>query len=85
MKLTDEEREELVQLQASWNELTKKYGELHYQKKLVDSDLVTVDSALDNLDTQRTDAVKRLQDKYGIGQVNLATGDFTPSDASPTT
>ncbi len=84
MKLTDEERAELIQLQASWNDLTKKYGELHYQKKLVDADLLTVDSALDKLDVQRTDAVKRLQDKYGVGHVNLSTGEFTP-DASPST
>jgi CDP-diacylglycerol pyrophosphatase len=85
MKLTDEEREELVQLQAQWNGLTKKYGELHYQKKLVDADLLTVDSALEDLDAQRTDAVNRLQTKYGIGQVNLQTGDFIPTDTSPTT
>lgn len=84
MKLTDEERNELVQLQSDWNELTKKYGELHYQKKLVDSDLIAVDSALDNLDVQRTDAVKRLQDKYGVGQVNLQTGQFTPDVPSTT-
>ena len=84
MKLTEEERNELVQLQSDWNELTKKYGELHYQKKLVGSDLITVDAALDNLDVQRTDAVKRLQDKYGTGQVNLSTGDFIP-DAPSTT
>lgn len=81
MQLTDEERGELVQLQASWNDLTKKYGELHYQKKLVDADLLTVDAALENLDVQRTDAVNRLQTKYGIGQVNLETGQFTPTDA----
>ena len=84
MKLTDEEHAELVQLQASWNDLTKKYGELHYQKKLVDSDLVTIDAALDKLDTQRRDSVNRLQDKYGVGQVNLSTGEFTPNASSTT-
>lgn len=85
LKLTDEERNELIQLQTTWTELTKKYGELHYQKKLVNSDLITIDAALDDLDVQRTNAVKRLQDTYGVGQVNLSTGEFLPADASPST
>jgi hypothetical protein len=81
VKLTDEETSILISLQSKWNELTKKFGELHYQKKSVDAELTLVDQALDDLDSERFEVVKRLQEKYGVGQVNLTTGEFLP-DAS---
>lgn len=77
-KLTDEEYSLLVGLQNRWNELTKKFGELHYQKKGIDAEITLTDQSLDELDSERFEVVKRLQDTYGVGQVNLATGEFIP-------
>jgi len=78
VKLPEEEYSLLISLQTRWNELTKRYGELHYQKKTVDAELQMTDTSLDELDSERFELVKRLQDKYGVGQVNLATGEFIP-------
>jgi len=77
-KLTEEEYTLLISLQNRWNELTKRFGELHYQKKGIEAELTLTDEALDDLDNERFEAVKRLQDTYGVGQVNLATGEFIP-------
>lgn len=77
-KLPEDEYTLLVSLQKKWNELTKRFGELHYQKKGIEAELILTDNALDELDAERFDVVKRLQEKYGIGQVNLATGTFIP-------
>lgn len=77
-KLPTEEHEVLVNLQIRWNELTKRYGELHYQRKGVDAELILTDAALDELDNERFEMVNKLQEKYGVGQVNLATGTFIP-------
>ena len=84
IKLPDEELQLLVSLQAKWNELTKKFGELHFQRKGLEAELQITDEELDLLDQERVDVVKRLQDKYGQGVVNLATGEFIP-DAPLTT
>lgn len=84
IKLSEEEFNVLVSLQARWNQLTKQFGELHYQKKAIDTEITNTDKLLEALDTERFDAVKRLQTTYGSGQVNLATGEFIP-DAPLTT
>jgi len=78
VKLPEEEYSLLISLQTRWNELTKRYGELHYQKKTTEAELQMTDVSLDELDSERFELVKRLQDKYGVGQVNLTTGEFIP-------
>lgn len=78
IKLLQEEHSLLISLQTKWNELTKQYGELHYQKKGIEAELIITDEALDQLDNERFDVVKRLNEKYGVGQVNLSTGEFIP-------
>lgn len=82
-KLPEEDYQLLVSLQQKWNELTKRYGELHYQKKGIDAELVLTDQALDQLDQERFNVVDQLQQKYGVGQVNLSTGTFIPESYNP--
>lgn len=79
-KLTEEEKSNLLNLQSRWNELTKRFGELHYQKKSIEADLLLTDQALDDLDSERFEVVKQLQEKYGVGQVNLSSGIFIPEE-----
>lgn len=78
IKLTQEENSELVNLQVKFNELVRQLGEIHYRKKALDADLLLTEGALEDLDSERFDVVKRLQDKYGVGHVNLITGEFLP-------
>ena len=78
-KLEDSEYNALLDLQRQWNALTAKFGELHYQKKIIETDLNTVDTNLDTIDQNRSDLLKKLQEKYGVGQINLATGEFISS------
>jgi DNA transposition AAA+ family ATPase len=80
INLPEEELQLLVSLQSKWNELTKRFGELHFQRKGLEAELQITDEELDLLDQERVDVVKRLQDKYGQGVVNLATGEFIPDD-----
>ena len=78
LKLPDDEFNVLAGLQIRFNELTKRYGELHYQKKGIEAELIIVDEMLDQLDSDRFEIVKKLQEKYGSGQVNLSTQEFIP-------
>ena len=75
-KLPDDEFQQLMDLQSRWSELTKQYGELHYQKKVVESELSSIDVSLEQLDAERFDVITKLQEKYGAGQVNLTTQEF---------
>ena len=77
-KLPDDEFQQLMDLQSRWSELTKQYGELHYQKKVVESELSSIDVSLEQLDAERFDVITKLQEKYGAGQVNLTTQEFIP-------
>lgn len=78
-KLPDDELALLVSLQNRWGELTRRYGELHYEMKVIDASLV-------ELDNERFNVVTQMQEKYGVGEVNLLTGEFVPeSTSTPTT
>ena len=80
VKLQPEEHEKLLGLQQLWNDLTKRYGELHYQQKSIKTQLELIDGELDSLEEERFKVVDEMEKKYGIGQVNLSTGEFL-SDA----
>lgn len=80
-KITDEEHQLLVALQTRWNQLTKKFGELHYQKKGIDAEILSTDAELEQLDIDQVNIVNQIQSKYGRGQVNLATGEFISDDS----
>lgn len=84
IKLDPEELKPFEELQARWEVLTKQYGELHYQKKGIEAELLLTDAQLDQLDEDRFAVVQRLQQKYGDGQIMLSTGEFWP-DPTPTT
>jgi len=60
-KLPDDEFAQLVALQDRWSALTKQYGELHYQRKVIDSELAVIDTELEQLDTERFDVVTKFQ------------------------
>jgi hypothetical protein len=45
-----------------------------------------IDASLVELDNERFSVVTQMQDKYGVGEVNLLTGEFLPEPTStPTT
>lgn len=80
VKLTKEEHDLLISLQTRFNELTLRYGELHYQMRSVKAELIMIEAAFDELEKERFQSVTKLQNTYGVGSVNLTTGEFTPTD-----
>lgn len=85
IKLPEDEHTLLVSLQNRFNELTVRYGELHYQKKSLEAELKMVDAAFDELEAERFNAVNKMQEKYGVGRVSLVTGEFTPDESLTST
>jgi hypothetical protein len=79
--VSPEDLKRLRELQQTWELLTKRYGELHYEKKMVDAEMRRIDEGLDELEANRVDVVTRVQSTFGkSGTVNLQTGEFLADD-----
>jgi hypothetical protein len=71
-KVSEEQLASLKEIQAHYEFLSKRYGELHFELK-------AVDSAMDDLIIRKAMLVEALQAEFGAtGTVDLETGIFTP-------
>ena len=89
-KFSDEELTSLRSLQEGYTEKQAQFGQLKVQKLLVQQQLdalesteVQMESDYANLQQQEQDLVKQLNEKYGPGSLDPATGVFTPAPAAP--
>ena len=90
MKFTDEELQELQDLQNGYQEKQALLGSLSVQRILLDqqSDALEarqteVETEYEGVQQQERDLVQKLNEKYGPGQLDPATGVFTPAPEAP--
>ena len=90
MKFTDEELQELQDLQNGYQEKQALLGSLSVQRILLDqqSDALEarqteVETEYEGVQQQERDLVQKLNEKYGPGQLDPATGVFTPAPETP--
>ena len=77
--ISQEELESLRKLQQDWNILTKRWGEISYEQRIIEKELKLILENIDNLETVRQKLTDVLQDKYKFnGSIDLDTGEFTP-------
>jgi len=86
VKFTDDELKSLQGLQTSYQEKQNVLGQLAVQKILLNQQLealevreVEVETEYQTTQQEERDIVKTLNDKYGPGQLDPATGVFTPT------
>jgi len=86
VKFTDDELKSLQGLQTSYQEKQNVLGQLAVQKILLNQQLealevreVEVETEYQTTQQEERDIVKTLNDKYGPGQLDPATGVFTPA------
>ena len=86
-KFTDDELKSLQELQTGYQEKQNILGQLAVQKILLNQQLealevreVEVETEYQTTQQEERDIVKTLNDKYGPGQLDPATGVFTPSN-----
>ena len=89
LKFTDEELQELQDLQNGYQEKQAMVGQLAVQRILLDqqSDALEarqteVETEYEGVQQQERDLVQKLNEKYGPGQLDPQTGVFTPTEAS---
>ena len=91
-KFSEEELKSLQDLQNSYQQKQLQFGQLRVQRLLVQQQLDSIDDAEAKLeveyagvqDTER-EIVKGLNEKYGPGNLDPATGVFTPAPAAEET
>ena len=91
-KFSEEELKSLQDLQTSYQQKQLQFGQLEVQRLLVTQQLDSLDSAKAQLEveygevqeTERT-LVQSLNEKYGPGNLDPATGVFTPTPAAEET
>jgi|TARA_Y100000782_G_C9986882_1_gene182664 hypothetical protein len=83
---SEEELQSLRNLQADYSEKSAQFGQLKIQKLLVQQQLdsletseVQMESDYSALQTKEQEIVKNLNEKYGPGNLDPATGVFTPA------
>lgn len=88
--LSQEELQNLQSFQQNFANVTRQYGELVFQKKLVQQQLTGLEQALSDLESQmdliesnRLQTMQDLQEKYGDGSIDLQTGTFTSVEGTP--
>jgi len=88
MKFTDEELQTLQQLQTNYQEKQTLLGQLSVQRILVNQQMealearqVELESEYEVVQQEERDLVQKLNEKYGPGSLDPATGVFTPTSA----
>ncbi len=87
LKFTDEELESLQGLQTSYQEKQAMLGQLAVQRILLNQQMEALEIRTEEVEQEyqavqqeERDLVKTLNEKYGPGQLDPATGVFTPSN-----
>ena len=91
-KFSEEELKSLQDLQTSYQQKQLQFGQLEVQRLLVSQQLEQLDNSKAKLeveygevqDTERT-LVQSLNEKYGPGNLDPASGVFTPTPAAEET
>ena len=87
VKFTDDELKSLQELQTGYQEKQNILGQLAVQKILLNQQIDALNNRTSEVEQEyqttqqeERDLVKTLNDKYGPGQLDPATGVFTPSN-----
>ena len=77
IKLTDKELEVLKEYQLTQNQITFELGNLDIQKALLEGQRSAILEKLADQQEKSNKTAKELQEKYGEGNINIDTGEFT--------
>jgi len=86
VKFTDEELQSLQGLQTSYQEKQNVLGQLAVQRIIMNQQIEALEIRTEEVETEyqavqqeERDIVKKLDEKYGPGQLDPTTGVFTPN------
>ena len=77
--LTQEEVSELKGLKQQYRDLTEATGVIEIQKITIELKKEQIKEKLKSLQQEEIKLAKKLEDKYGNGEISLESGEFLPS------
>ena len=77
IKLSEKELKTLRSYQQNQNQITFNLGNVDIQKAILEGQRSVILENLANLQEESNKTAKDLQDKYGEGNIDLETGEFT--------
>lgn len=75
--LTEQELNDLKRIQEQGNQLMMKFGEIEMSIQILELQKDRLVESLQELKEKETTYGQMLQDKYGNGNINTETGEFT--------
>lgn len=78
-KLTTKEVNELQELQITQEKIISSLGQIETQKQILKNKKENILNQFSTLQEKQSEVAKNLQKKYGDGNINLETGEFTPN------
>ncbi len=67
-----------VAIRQMFAELTAQYGKLGFAERTLNREKKAVEDKFDELAKRENVLTTELQEKYGVGTLNVETGEFTP-------
>tara|TARA_B100000131_G_C17633710_1_gene417062 strand:+ start:149 stop:496 length:348 start_codon:yes stop_codon:yes gene_type:complete len=90
VKFTEDEMQKLAELQQTYQSLQATFGQLRVQRIMLEEQFSNLEETEMGVEenykkAQQTerDFVQELNDKYGAGTLDPATGTFTPTETAP--
>lgn len=73
-----EELRRVNEVRTKFGELTHEYGKLQITKRMLKKELGQIENQFEELLMKEESLMKELNDRYGVGNLNVETGEFTP-------
>ena len=84
-KLTEEEIKQIKEMQAQYNKFVFELGSMESQLAEISSHKIAIETEKSNilsdikkLGERERELLATLQEKYGVGNINIETGEITP-------
>ena len=68
-----------VEIRRKFAELTTQYGKIAFTKRVIERQQKEIEDRFDELTQDEEKLLKSLHEKYGVGSLNIETGEFTPA------
>ena len=79
-KLTQEELQSIAELQQRNNAIVAEFGQIELAKMNLDARRANAESFLADVRRTETELVTALNEKYGVGTIDLQNGEFLPAE-----
>ena len=74
-----EEINQITELQNKTQSVVYQLGQLKLSEMQLESRFESLKSALENIEKEETSLAEGFSKKYGVGSLNIETGEFTPT------